>query len=90
MYYIVILGAILSIFPVYTGSQSSQMDCSTLRMGQFMCPDPKLNQIDAKTQQYQGCRKDNLAKVWCVAVEGINCTESGNSSFTKELPCKWT
>nr|XP_022911833.1 TM2 domain-containing protein CG10795 [Onthophagus taurus] len=68
----------------------SQMDCNTLRMGQYLCPDPKLNQIDPKTQQFKGCTKENKAKVLCIAVEGIICKETSNSSFTKDLPCKWT
>lgn len=65
-------------------------DCNKLRMGQYLCPDPKLNQIDPKTQQYRGCTRENKAKVFCTAIEEINCTETGNNSFTKELPCKWT
>lgn len=38
------------------------VDCSTLRMGQYLCPDPNINHIDPKTQQIKGCRKDNKAK----------------------------
>lgn len=44
-------------------SNSDAVDCSrTLRMGQFLCPDPSYNQIDPKTQQYRGCSKENIAK----------------------------
>jgi hypothetical protein len=28
--------------------------------------------------------------VLCIAVDGITCSETKNSSFTKEIPCKWT
>lgn len=40
------------------------IDCSTLRLGQYICPDPdKPNDfIDPRTQQPRDCRKDNKAK----------------------------
>lgn len=41
------------------------VDCSTLRMGQYLCPDPTMNRtdyIDPNTQQIRGCTKDNKAK----------------------------
>lgn len=66
------------------------MNCANLRVGQYMCPDPNYNHIDAKTQQPIGCTKNNRAKVWCIAATGINCTETNNSSFTSDIPCKWT
>lgn len=28
--------------------------------------------------------------MWCIAVPGLICAETGNTSFTKEVPCKWT
>ncbi|KAI8436016.1 hypothetical protein MSG28_004148, partial [Choristoneura fumiferana] len=31
------------------------VDCSTLRLGQYICPDPSINQIDPDTQQFRGC-----------------------------------
>lgn len=33
------------------------VDCSTLRLGQYICPDPSINPIDPETQQYRGCLK---------------------------------
>lgn len=39
------------------------VDCSTLRLGQYICPDPAHDQIDPNTQQFVGCMKgkDNPA-----------------------------
>uniref|UniRef100_U5EWP4 Putative conserved plasma membrane protein n=1 Tax=Corethrella appendiculata TaxID=1370023 RepID=U5EWP4_9DIPT len=71
-------------------SDEIEVDCGELRMGQFLCPNPALRHIDPKTQQFFGCTKENKAKVWCIASEGIICSETKNSSFTKEMPCKWT
>lgn len=31
------------------------VDCSTLRLGQYICPDPNFDQIDPNTQQFIGC-----------------------------------
>ncbi|XP_055837155.1 TM2 domain-containing protein CG10795 [Episyrphus balteatus] len=67
-----------------------EFDCNDLHMGQYLCPDPNKNPIDPKTQQFRGCTKENKAKVWCIAVDGIECTETKNNTFTRELPCKWT
>lgn len=36
-------------------------DCNTLRMGQFICPDPTYDLIDPETQQLRKCTKDNVA-----------------------------
>jgi hypothetical protein len=40
------------------------VECSTLRMGQYICPDPdpSYDYIDPKTQQPYGCSKENKAK----------------------------
>lgn len=43
-------------------NQSYVVDCNKLRMGQYMCPDPRISQIDLKTQQFIGCTKENKAK----------------------------
>lgn len=72
------------------GGGAIDVDCSHLRIGQYMCPDPAINHIDAKTQQPIGCTKSNVAKVWCLAAEGLTCTETKNSSFKGEIPCRWT
>lgn len=34
-----------------------KVDCSTLRLGQFICPHPEKDQIDPATQQFIGCVK---------------------------------
>lgn len=43
-----------------------RVDCSTLRMGQYLCPDPDENyaqiMIDPKTQQLRGCTPENKAR----------------------------
>ncbi|GAB0099706.1 TM2 domain-containing protein [Sergentomyia squamirostris] len=89
-----ILGCIVVILllslAVVTGSV--EVNCSGLRMGQYLCPDPNHidNYIDPKTQQIWGCTKENKAKVWCVAADEITCVETKNSSFTREMSCKWT
>lgn len=36
---------------------TERVDCSTLRLGQYICPDPSIDQIDPDTQQYRGCTK---------------------------------
>lgn len=33
------------------------VDCNTLRLGQYICPDPSKDQIDPVTQQFYGCTK---------------------------------
>ncbi|KAK3927389.1 TM2 domain-containing protein [Frankliniella fusca] len=65
-------------------------NCSALLMGQFICPDPSYDLIDPKTQQPYGCTEKNVAKVRCRASDEIICIESGNSTFEREIPCKWT
>ncbi|CAG9865167.1 unnamed protein product [Phyllotreta striolata] len=67
-------------------------NCNNLRMGQYLCPDPDYlrDMIDEKTQEIKGCTKDNLAKIRCIAVEGFICNETGNNTFYKDTPCKWT
>lgn len=82
---------LLLIFGTRTTHQVN-VDCNELQMmGQFMCPDPaRTDHIDPKTQQLAGCTKEGRARVWCIAASEINCTETGNSTFTREVPCKWT
>lgn len=36
-------------------------NCSSLLMGQYLCPDPDIDHIDPKTQQIRGCTKENTA-----------------------------
>lgn len=67
-----------------------KVDCNTLRLGQYLCPDPAYDFIDPETQQIRGCTKDNKAKILCLAVEGLECLTTKNRTFFKEVPCKWT
>ncbi|XP_012167124.1 TM2 domain-containing protein CG10795 [Bombus affinis] len=67
-----------------------EIDCSNLRMGQYICPHPDYDFIDPKTQQPKGCTKENKAKVLCLAADGLICTETKNNTFKKDIPCKWT
>lgn len=43
---------------------NSATDCSRLRVGQFLCPDPdnSYKYIDEKTQSVAGCTKEGTAK----------------------------
>ncbi|XP_075973615.1 TM2 domain-containing protein 1 biscotti [Anticarsia gemmatalis] len=76
--------------------KTATVDCSTLRLGQFICPDPNIDQINPDTQQFYGCTKgkdipsEGEAEVQCLAAEGITCNETRNSTFRRKLPCKWT
>lgn len=53
---------VISATELPTSVKEVVVDCSTLRMGQYLCPDPNINHIDPKTQQIRGCRKDNKAR----------------------------
>lgn len=79
-----------SSFLIVGAQKTYEVDCSMLRKGQYICPDPDIEFIDTKTQQPKDCTKDNKAKVWCKAATDIICTETGNSSFKRDIPCKWT
>lgn len=50
------------IFTLVSYVNSDSIDCNTLRMGQYMCPDPNYDLIDPKTQQIRGCQPNNKAK----------------------------
>lgn len=70
---------------------SDPIDCSReLRMGQFICPDPEREFIDARTQQPIGCTPEGKAKVWCLAADGLLCSDTRNASFLGDMPCNWT
>lgn len=78
------------IIKEFAGAVAVDVDCSQLRVGQYMCPDPNINHIDPKTQQPYDCSKASIAKVWCIAADGLVCNETKNSSFKGEIPCQWT
>jgi len=65
-----------------------EYDCSSLIKGQFLCTNLD---IDEDTQQPRNCNRDTQKSTqWCEAAPGITCLDTHNSSFTKEIPCKWT
>lgn len=63
-YLLCVLPIVLALVPTVT-----PIDCSTLRLGQYICPDPdlKIPLIDKDTQQLVNCTKENKA-------EGSNLT----------------
>lgn len=52
----------LCLLPTMLAEQVFVKDCSKLKVGQFICPDPTYDLIDPKTQQPRGCTKENLAR----------------------------
>ncbi|XP_050306095.1 TM2 domain-containing protein CG10795 [Anthonomus grandis grandis] len=76
---------------------SKSVDCNTLSLGQYLCPDPSYFTdpkseplIDPKTQEISGCTPENKATIRCLAVDGLVCKETQNRTFTKEVDCRWT
>lgn len=67
---ILVLFGIFYILQFSKASESSRpnfiIDCSTLRMGQYLCPDPDPNyvetMVDPKTQELRGCTQENKAR----------------------------
>ncbi|XP_037035230.1 TM2 domain-containing protein CG10795 [Bradysia coprophila] len=86
---LIYFGLFLITISIPTSSEI-ELNCNELRVGQFLCPDPNTNHIDAKTQQPINCNEKNTAKVWCIAADGIVCSQTKNSSFLGEIPCQWT
>lgn len=70
-----------------TTSGGWNTNCSSLLPGQFLCTDFN---VDPSTQQPRGCTEKGTAIVMCEAAPGINCTETSNGTFPKEIPCNWT
>lgn len=56
------LWIILIFLPFDYSCLGYEVDCTTLRLGQYICPDPDYDQVDPKTQQFFGCTKENKAK----------------------------
>ncbi|KAI9552374.1 hypothetical protein GHT06_022740 [Daphnia sinensis] len=69
-----------------TSTSTFETNCSSLQMGQYLC-NPE---IDPLTQQPKGCGRNNIANTICIAAEGIQCIDSGNNTFSKDIPCLWT
>ncbi|XP_043274403.1 TM2 domain-containing protein CG10795 [Venturia canescens] len=83
---------IIATFPSGNGADTVpyEIDCNNLLMGQYICPHPDYDLIDIKTQQPRGCSEENKATVLCQTADGLICTQTGNNTFKKEIPCKWT
>lgn len=63
-------------------------DCATaLYTAQYICT--KLN-IDPDTQQIANCTREGIGLQECVSANGIICEESCNSTFLRQVNCKWT
>ncbi|XP_056638379.1 TM2 domain-containing protein CG10795 isoform X2 [Diorhabda sublineata] len=92
--FISILAISFYIPRIICNSAPFEVDCSNLRIGQYICPDPDHKyldeMIDPKTQQLRGCTKENKAKVRCLVANGLFCSDTHNSTFYKDMPCKWT
>lgn len=66
------------------------MDCTALLPGQYLCLD---RDIDSDTQQLRGCHITNgsgVASQRCQTIPGIVCQDSCNTTFYKQVPCKFT
>ncbi|KAK7586011.1 hypothetical protein V9T40_003887 [Parthenolecanium corni] len=84
---------LITLFILINGDDDTNktgVECTKLLKGQFLCPDPSYDFIDPKTQQPKGCTSNNLASVKCRAADGIKCNGTGNETFWKEIPCRWT
>jgi len=85
---------VLSAIPIVSeqdfniNGNSHSVKCGELRMGQFLCN--KTSTIDPRTQQPRDCTSDNVGTIQCKAVEGLICEETGNRTFSKTVPCKWS
>lgn len=89
MFSLIYIGLLLLTVSIPAYSEI-ELNCNELRVGQFLCPDPNINHIDPKTQQPINCNEKNKAKIWCIAADGIICSQTKNSSFLGEIPCRWT
>lgn len=49
-------------FVLLCHSLGYETDCTNLRLGQYICPDPDHDHVDPKTQQYFGCTRENKAQ----------------------------
>lgn len=68
---------------VASSGNETRVNCKDLQPGQYYCEDPA---IDRDTQQAVNCTKEQLVKVPCHPVEGLEC----DGEFTQQVPCKWT
>lgn len=63
------------------------VDCSQLRIGQYWCSDPV---IDNETQQILGCTPENIATVNCSLADNLICKGSNVTTFKKQVECQYT
>lgn len=79
------------LFVIYLQAKATlsdfSVDCTKLNIGQYFCTDPI---IDIKTQQPMGCTSKNTAKVNCTLAEGLICNGTNQTTFKKEISCKYT
>lgn len=79
--------AVFLINIIRTVKPDFAVDCAKLRMGQYWCPKPI---IDNVTQQPMGCIFNNTAKVNCILSDGLICNNTNQTTFEKEISCKYT
>ena len=58
-----LISSFLIVISLTTVSLDKPTDCTKLKLGQFLCPDPDSNYsyIDPKTQSVIGCQKNGKA-----------------------------
>lgn len=63
------------------------VDCSTLRLGQYICPDPNatIEHIDPDTQQFRGCVKGKVIPSEGVAEGKCKNNSALLSAFSKRF-----
>lgn len=76
--------AIAMLVPVYS---DFAVDCSNLQIGQYSCDLPIM---DLATQQPFNCMPNDTASVNCTLIEGLQCTDTGSSNFTRPIRCDYT
>ena len=70
--------------------EETSVDCTNLLPGQYLCLQ---RDIDPDTQQLRGCHTVNgsgLASQRCDTIPGIVCHHTCNTTFYKQVPCKFT
>jgi len=94
--YKVSLTAIIFATLLHSCSNSIQMKCDDLLMGQYMCKNPV---IDVETQSPYGCKDTRTVDVPCMPAEDIQCVgidgklhkfNGTMTGFYKNVSCKWT
>eukprot|EP00026_Physarum_polycephalum_P008900 Phypoly_transcript_09003.p1 GENE.Phypoly_transcript_09003~~Phypoly_transcript_09003.p1 ORF type:complete len:179 (-),score=17.30 Phypoly_transcript_09003:903-1439(-) len=77
---------IYAFFLLVEEVKAQDLSCTTdLAQGQYFCTAPP---IDAKTNELQGCTRNNTVYGTCFVVEGVNCT--GDRVYPIQMPCRYT